>query len=57
MTEGAGNPGFADAGRANEILPKISSSTFRSTTRIILAPVSMSRLCDPFSTAAIDISP
>jgi hypothetical protein len=48
--------GLAHAARANEILPKISSSTFRSNTRIVLAPVSMSWLCDPFSTAAIDIS-
>jgi hypothetical protein len=56
MTEGTGNPGLADACRANEILPKISNSTLRSTIRIIPASVSALRLCDPFSTAAIDIS-
>jgi hypothetical protein len=56
LPESTGKPGFAHAGRANEILPKISNSTFRSTIRITLASVSVSRLCDPFSTANIDIS-
>ena len=54
--EGASQPRLADTGRANEILPKISNSTFRSTIRIILASVSVSRLCDPFGTADIYIS-
>jgi hypothetical protein len=56
VAKGASQPRLADTAWASEILPKISSSTFRSTIRIILASVSVSQLCDPFSTADIYIS-
>jgi hypothetical protein len=53
LAESTGDPGLADAGRASEILPRNSSSTFRSSMCTILESVNALPLCDPSSTVAV----